>query len=111
MFRRALLPIPLAAVLLALGACGSSSNNNSSSNLSAQDQLTTATPIKHLVVVFGENRSFELQESLRDGIEALAVERRGPEAGKGGKVPTGSLRVRDIDRVCDELQLEMRKSA
>lgn len=60
MFRRALLPIPLAAVLLALGACGSSSSSsNSSSNLSAQDQLTTATPIKHLVVVFGENRSFD----------------------------------------------------
>src|ERR1700675_585456 len=57
MFRRALLPIPLAAVLLALGACGSS--NNSSSTRETQDQLTTPPPIKHFGVVFGENRSFD----------------------------------------------------
>jgi phospholipase C len=58
MFRKALLPIPLAAVLLALSACGSS-NSNPSKLVSAQDNLATTTPIKHLVVIFGENRSFD----------------------------------------------------
>src|ERR1700754_4113756 len=66
MFRKALLPIPLAATLLALAACGSSNDNPASSAptgpaaaVSAQDALPTATPIKHLVVIFGENRSFD----------------------------------------------------
>jgi phospholipase C len=58
MFRKALLPIPLAAILLALSACGSS-NSNPSKLVSAQDNLATATPIKHLVVIYGENRSFD----------------------------------------------------
>jgi phospholipase C len=58
MFRRALLPIPFAAILLALSACGSS-NSNPSKLVSAQDNLATATPIKHLIVIFGENRSFD----------------------------------------------------
>jgi phospholipase C len=58
MFRRALLPIPLAAILLALSACGSS-NSNPSKLVSPQDNLATATPIKHVVVIFGENRSFD----------------------------------------------------
>src|SRR5471032_917920 len=63
MLRRTLLPIPFAA-MLALAACG---NNNVSSSaasstaaaVSAQDAATTATPIKHLVVIFGENESFD----------------------------------------------------
>src|ERR1700730_10909878 len=70
MFRRALLPIPFAAALLVLSACGSSNNNNTSTSaatgassptvaVSAQDALPTATPIKHIVVIFGENRSFD----------------------------------------------------
>jgi len=62
MFRNALLPIPLAAMVLALAACGSSSSNNNSTAatpVSAQDQLATTTPIKHLVVIYGENRSFD----------------------------------------------------
>jgi phospholipase C len=64
MFRRTLLPIPFAAALFVLSACGS--NNVSTpaaaapvAAVSAQDALTTATPIKHLVVIFGENRSFD----------------------------------------------------
>ncbi|HVE08008.1 MAG TPA: alkaline phosphatase family protein [Paraburkholderia sp.] len=67
MFRKALLPIPLAAALLALAACGSDDNSSTTASapsgpaaaVSAQDALPTATPIKHLVVIFGENRSFD----------------------------------------------------
>ena len=68
MFRRTLLPIPFAA-MLALAACG---NNNVSTpasapatastpaaTVSAQDAVATATPIKHVVVIFGENVSFD----------------------------------------------------
>jgi phospholipase C len=67
MFRKAILPISLAAALLALAACGSSDDNNSApstpstpaASVSPQDALQTATPIKHLVVLFQENRSFD----------------------------------------------------
>jgi phospholipase C len=63
MFRNALLPIPLAAMVLALAACGSSDDNNNASTpaapTSVQDAAVTATPIKHVVVIFGENRSFD----------------------------------------------------
>lgn len=67
MFRKTLLPIPFAAALFVLSACGSSSNNNSAATgastpaatTTAQDALTTATPIKHVVVIFSENRSFD----------------------------------------------------
>ncbi|WOD14473.1 phospholipase C [Paraburkholderia kirstenboschensis] len=68
MFHRTLLPIPLAAALFVLSACGSNNGSSSASapaasapavSMSAQDALTTATPIKHLVVIFGENRSFD----------------------------------------------------
>ncbi|CAB3806215.1 phospholipase C [Pararobbsia alpina] len=63
MFRRALLPIPFAAALLVLSACGSSTNPAATPAatpaVSAQDALPTATPIKHLVVIYGENRSFD----------------------------------------------------
>jgi phospholipase C len=63
MFCKALLPIPLTALVLALAACGSDGNNNNSSSQSTpqsvQDAAVTATPIKHLVVIFGENVSFD----------------------------------------------------
>jgi phospholipase C len=68
MFRRALLPIPFAAALFVLAACGNSNNNTpppaaasspAGAAVSPQDSLATATPIKHLVVIFGENRSFD----------------------------------------------------
>ncbi|WP_144106984.1 phospholipase C [Paraburkholderia sp. BCC1886] len=74
MFRRTLLPIPFAA-MLALAACG---NNGVSSpaasttgasapagastpatTVSAQDSVATLTPIKHVVVIFGENVAFD----------------------------------------------------
>jgi phospholipase C len=50
---------------LLLSSCGHSNNDGSASTgtatptLSAQDALATATPIKHLVVIFGENESFD----------------------------------------------------
>jgi len=57
MFRRTLLPIPFAA-LLTLAACGSNSVSSTPA-VSAQDAVATATPIKHVVVIFGENVSFD----------------------------------------------------
>jgi phospholipase C len=48
---------------IALAACGSSNNSTPASSpavaQSTQDAAATATPIKHLVVIFGENRSFD----------------------------------------------------
>ncbi|HEX7931985.1 MAG TPA: alkaline phosphatase family protein [Paraburkholderia sp.] len=62
MFRRTLLPIPFAA-LLTLVACGNHSVSSTASQptaaVSAQDSVTTSTPIKHVVVIFGENVSFD----------------------------------------------------
>lgn len=68
MFRRTLLPIPFAA-MLALAACGNNSVSSTASapatastpvaTVSAQDAVTTTTPIKHVVVIFGENVSFD----------------------------------------------------
>ena len=58
MFRRTLLPIPFAA-LLTLAACGNNSVNSPAPVVSAQDAVATATPIKHVVVIFGENVSFD----------------------------------------------------
>jgi phospholipase C len=68
MFRRTLLPIPFAA-MLALAACGSNNVSSPASTpaaastpaptVSAQDAVATATPIKHVVVIFGENVSFD----------------------------------------------------
>ena len=61
-----------ASLALALIACSSSNNSNSTAStsgggsttattppVSAQDALATKTPIKHLVVIFSENRSFD----------------------------------------------------
>ncbi|MGF6572906.1 phospholipase C [Paraburkholderia sp. GAS333] len=61
MLRRTLLPIPLAA-MLTLAACGNNNVSSSASTaaaVSTQDAATTATPIKHVVVIFGENESFD----------------------------------------------------
>ena len=55
MFRRALMIGAASAAAIGLYACGSDHDNNQS----AQDKLTTATPIKHLVVIFNENVSFD----------------------------------------------------
>jgi len=67
MFKRTLLPVSLAAALFALTACGSNDHNSASNppstssaaTVSVQDAAPTATPIKHLVVIFQENRSFD----------------------------------------------------
>jgi phospholipase C len=56
MLRRALIAVPCAGLALALFACGGSGNTLKAS---AQDSLKTATPIKHLVVIYGENISFD----------------------------------------------------
>ncbi|MBI0328538.1 phospholipase C [Burkholderia plantarii] len=69
MLQKALLPISLAAALFALAACGDDNNSPPPSSststtppaatVSQQDAAQTATPIKHLVVIFQENRSFD----------------------------------------------------
>lgn len=55
MLRRALIAIPSAGLALALFACGGGNKVSTT----PQDALTTATPIKHLVVIYGENISFD----------------------------------------------------
>ncbi|WP_322069911.1 phospholipase C [Paraburkholderia bannensis] len=60
--RKTLLSISFAAAVVAIAACGSNNNSTPTSTtaaVSAQDALKTATPIKHLVVIFGENESFD----------------------------------------------------
>ncbi|MGC1304649.1 MAG: alkaline phosphatase family protein [Caulobacteraceae bacterium] len=60
MFRKGLLPAKLTAMMLTLCACGGGhGGGGSTAQISVQDAATTATPIKHLVVIFGENRSFD----------------------------------------------------
>ncbi|MFM0289058.1 phospholipase C [Paraburkholderia megapolitana] len=56
MFRRALIAVPLTGLALAMYACGS---NNDIKSVTAQNALKTATPIKHLVVIYNENISFD----------------------------------------------------
>ncbi|CAM2166489.1 phospholipase C [Paraburkholderia sacchari] len=58
MYRRALLAVPCVGLAATLFACGSSNSSNPPA-VSAQDALATATPIKHLVVIYGENVSFD----------------------------------------------------
>ena len=59
MLRSKAAPITLAVASFAtLVACGSS-NDSPSNPVSVQDALTTATPIKHVVVIFNENVSFD----------------------------------------------------
>jgi len=59
MFRQALLVTACAAAALALFACGGSDDPTSTPAVSSQDALQTATPIKHVVVIYGENVSFD----------------------------------------------------
>ncbi|PMS19789.1 phospholipase [Trinickia dabaoshanensis] len=62
MFRRKLLPVAVAVASLAvLAACGSSNSPSTPASVavSAQDSIATATPIKHVVVIYGENVSFD----------------------------------------------------
>jgi phospholipase C len=55
----------ITCMALLLSSCGHSHNSGGSDTtppstpVSEQDALPTATPIKHLVVIFGENRSFD----------------------------------------------------
>ena len=59
MFRRKLLPVAVAvASLVVLAACGSSSDPMVSP-ATMQNFTSTATPIKHVVVIYGENVSFD----------------------------------------------------
>ena len=66
MFRKGLATIKIGCIALLLSSCGHSHHDSLSigggsgdSSLSEQDKLQTATPIKHLVVIFGENESFD----------------------------------------------------
>jgi phospholipase C len=62
MFRRKLVPIAVAAASFAvLAACGSSNDTPAApvASVSVQDALATSTPIKHVVVIYGENVSFD----------------------------------------------------
>jgi phospholipase C len=68
MFRRSLRPLSMLSVLLTLSACGGGGGSGGSSGsggggsaavVTPQDAVATATPIKHVVIVFGENRSFD----------------------------------------------------
>ncbi|NHV25294.1 phospholipase C [Burkholderia sp. D-99] len=59
MFRQALLVTACAAAALALFACGGSDDPTSTPAVSSQDALQTTTPIKHVVVIYGENISFD----------------------------------------------------
>src|SRR5579875_1422972 len=58
MFRQALLVTACAGAALTLFACGGS-DDPTATPVSSQDALQTATPIKHLVVIYGENVSFD----------------------------------------------------
>ncbi|ABC34468.1 phospholipase C [Burkholderia thailandensis] len=56
MFRRALIATACAGSAIALYACGGTDSNTP---VTSQNALQTATPIKHLVVIYGENVSFD----------------------------------------------------
>lgn len=62
MFRRKLVPIAVAAATFAvIAACGSSDDTPAApaASVSVQDALATSTPIKHVVVIYNENVSFD----------------------------------------------------
>jgi phospholipase C len=71
MLKKLLLPLVAAEMVLSLASCGGGSTSVAaltpasaapapqSAPLSAQDALATQTPIKHLVVIYGENISFD----------------------------------------------------
>ncbi|ARK60960.1 phospholipase C [Burkholderia pseudomallei] len=56
MFRRAWIATACAGSAIALYACGGTDSN---APVTSQNALRTATPIKHLVVIYGENVSFD----------------------------------------------------
>src|SRR5260370_11832234 len=59
MFRRAVMVgVTTAVIALGMYACGGNRSSNNSSR-SVQNRLATATPIKHVVVIFNENVSFD----------------------------------------------------
>ncbi|RDK02150.1 phospholipase C [Paraburkholderia lacunae] len=47
------------AMAVSLYACGNDNGGNSLTPVSVQNQLTTSTPIKHVVVIYNENVSFD----------------------------------------------------
>jgi phospholipase C len=51
--------VPTAALAIGLYACGGGNTSSSSSSQSIQNRTATATPIKHVVVVYNENVSFD----------------------------------------------------
>jgi len=59
--RKLLLTLPVALFAAVLAACNGSSSKPApaTASVSAQDSVATATPIKHVVVIFGENISFD----------------------------------------------------
>jgi len=67
MFRKTLTSLKLVSILAMLSACGGgggggstpSAGTSSVASVSVQDAAQTATPIKHLVIIYGENRSFD----------------------------------------------------
>ncbi len=59
MLRQTLLIGACAAAVLAMYACGGSDSSPPTATVSSQDALQTATPIKHVVVIYGENVSFD----------------------------------------------------
>jgi phospholipase C len=72
MIRKVFTPAQLGVFCLALSACGGGGGSHSTpatattpppttttTPVSAEDSAKTATPIKHLVVIFNENRSFD----------------------------------------------------
>jgi phospholipase C len=66
MIRQVLLPMSLAAALFTLAACGGDDDGSPSTSTpatspvtSVQDAMPTATPIKHLVILYNENESYD----------------------------------------------------
>jgi phospholipase C len=51
--------VPTAAMAIGLYACGGGNTSSSSSSQSIQNRAATATPIKHVVVIYNENVSFD----------------------------------------------------
>ena len=59
MFRIPIMPLSVASLTLALAACGGSSSTATTPPIITAAALTTATPIKHVVVIYNENVSFD----------------------------------------------------